>query len=303
MADMAKTGSGLFGNEFKYEEPEFRVTNEVRRAFDDNGFIIVRGMMDEAETGKIKKSLEEYGLVDKYAYGVPDATGREPKVLLWCFEGNDILGLVPRLEKVSSTCEKLMGGDELYHYHTKIMMKDAKKGGSFEWHQDYGYWYKNGNLRPDLISMFLAVDPCIKENGGLQVLVGSHNGGRVDHTFDGGQQGADKERVEHLKKIYPHYYVNLQPGDCILFHCNLLHSSGPNDSAQRRWAFNCSYNKRSNNPVKKHHHPFYHKLDKVGNNALRECENYCEPEGKEFVDPATDETVKAGSKGEAIEAK
>jgi hypothetical protein len=31
-----------------------------------------------------------------------------------------------------------MGGDELYHYHTKIMMKDAKKGGSFEWHQDYG---------------------------------------------------------------------------------------------------------------------------------------------------------------------
>ena len=32
-----------------------------------------------------------------------------------------------------------MGGDELYHYHTKIMMKDPELGGSFEWHQDYGY--------------------------------------------------------------------------------------------------------------------------------------------------------------------
>ncbi|WAR30592.1 PROHY-like protein [Mya arenaria] len=285
MADMAKTGSGLFGNEFKYEEPEFRVTNELPDAAGREPKMMLWSYTGNDILGMVPRLQKVATTCEQ----VPDATGREPKVLLWCFEGNDILGLVPRLEKVSSTCEKLMGGDELYHYHTKIMMKDAKKGGSFEWHQDYGYWYKNGNLRPDLISMFLAVDPCIKENGGLQVLVGSHNGGRVDHTFDGGQQGADKERVEHLKKIYPHYYFNIDsiPGDCILFHCNLLHSSGPNDSAQRRWAFNCSYNKRSNNPVKKHHHPFYHKLDK----------------GKEFVDPATDETVKAGSKGEAIEAK
>lgn len=34
----------------------------------------------------------------------------------------------------------------------------------------------------------------------------------------------------------------------------------------------------------------------VSNNAIRDCENYCEPEGKDFVDPSTDETVKAGSK-------
>jgi hypothetical protein len=27
-------------------------------------------MMDSVETGKIKKSLEEYGLVEKYSYGV-----------------------------------------------------------------------------------------------------------------------------------------------------------------------------------------------------------------------------------------
>jgi hypothetical protein len=31
-----------------------------------------------------------------------------------------------------------MGGDEIYHYHTKIMMKDPKVGGSHIWHQDYG---------------------------------------------------------------------------------------------------------------------------------------------------------------------
>jgi hypothetical protein len=34
----------------------------------------------------------------------------------------------------------------------------------------------------------------------------------------------------------------------------------------------------------------------VSNNAIKECEIYCEPEGKDFVDPSMDETVKAGSK-------
>lgn len=276
--------------------PDFDVTPEMKQTFDANGFVIVRGLFDKEEITKINKSLTEYRLVENYSYAIPDKVGREPRLMIWSHPGNDVTGMVPRVEKVVTTCEKLMGGDELYHYHTKIMMKDAKKGGSFEWHQDYGYWYQNGCISPDLISMFMAVDPCIKENGGLQVLVGSHLCGRIDHKFDGGQQGADIERVEHIKKRYPHMYINLQPGDAILFHCNLLHSSGPNDSAQRRWAFNCSFNKKSNNPVKKHHHPFYTKLEKVPNTAVKDCDNFTDFSGKEFLDPAIDETVKATSK-------
>ena len=32
---------------------------------------------------------------------------------------------------------QLMGG-ELYHYHSKIMKKEAQSGGRIVWHQDYG---------------------------------------------------------------------------------------------------------------------------------------------------------------------
>ena len=32
---------------------------------------------------------------------------------------------------------QLMGG-EVYHYHTKLMMKEARFGGKLRWHQDYG---------------------------------------------------------------------------------------------------------------------------------------------------------------------
>ena len=74
----------------------------------------------------------------------------------------------------AQACEQILGG-EVYHYHSKMILKDAKVGGAWTWHQDYGYWYQNGVLFPDLISVFIAVDPCTKENGCLQVIEGSHH--------------------------------------------------------------------------------------------------------------------------------
>ena len=58
-------------------------------------------------------------------------------------------------------------------------------GGRHVWHQDYGYWYENGCLTPDMGSVFIALDPCTKENGCLRVLSGSHKMGRLDHVSIG----------------------------------------------------------------------------------------------------------------------
>ncbi len=56
---------------------------------------------------------------------------------LWNHPGQDLTGMVARCRKVAKTMEELLGG-EVYHYHTKLMMKEAHTGGSFVWHQDYG---------------------------------------------------------------------------------------------------------------------------------------------------------------------
>ena len=77
--------------------------------------------------------------------------------------------MVSRSEKVVNTFEELLGCGELYHYHSKLMMKEARTGGQHVWHQDYGYWYENGCLYPDMGSVFIALDPCTTENGCLQV--------------------------------------------------------------------------------------------------------------------------------------
>ena len=42
------------------------------------------------------------------------------------------------------------------------MMKEAHTGGAHVWHQDYGYWYENGCLLPEMGAIFMPVDKWVK---------------------------------------------------------------------------------------------------------------------------------------------
>ena len=57
--------------------------------------------------------------------------------------------------RVVDAMEAMLGG-EVYHYHSKLLYKKPEVGGAWEWHQDYGYWYKNGCLYPYLASCWIA---------------------------------------------------------------------------------------------------------------------------------------------------
>jgi len=69
----------------------------------------------------------------------------------------------------------------MYHWHSKVMLKEAEKGGTWEWCQDYGYWYHDGCPYSRMVSAMLALDKATRENGCLKVMVGSHLLGRLEH--------------------------------------------------------------------------------------------------------------------------
>jgi hypothetical protein len=123
------------------------------------------------------------------------------------------------------------------------------------------------------------------------VLRGSHKAGRIDHKRVGGQNGADTERVEMLMQALPLVQVELEAGDALFFHCNLLHCSDQNNSDRRRWAFLIAYNKASNDPILPHHCPQYTPLVKVSNEDILNCD-CTDLTGKEFMDPKNDNSVK-----------
>ncbi|XP_063966745.1 L-proline trans-4-hydroxylase-like [Lytechinus pictus] len=269
---------------------------EVLKAYNDRGYFIVRSLLSGAELTKLQKALDHDEGITKHGYEISDGHGRNTKIVIWSHPGNDITGMIARSQKVAGTSEKLLGG-ESYHYHTKMIMKEPRTGGSFVWHQDYGYWYKNGCLFPDMMtSVFIAVDKCDKENGCLQIIPGSHKLGRIEHEMVGGQTGANLDRVEFAKKQLGFEFVELNAGDGIFFHCNLLHCSSANNSDRRRWSFILAYNRKDNDPVIPHHHPQYTPMTIVPNSAILECSDVPDMTGKDFLDPKNDKTVKAAPK-------
>jgi len=148
-------------------------------------------------------------------------------------------------------------------------------------------------LFPDLTSAFIAVDPATRENGCMQVIRGSHKIGRVEHQLKGDQAGADLNRVEQILKVLPLDYVEMSPGDVLLFHANLLHRSDQNRSENPRWSMICCYNARHNDPYEESHHPRYTPLAKVPDSAILEAGNqrFGAADTNIFLNPAQDSSA------------
>jgi ectoine hydroxylase-related dioxygenase (phytanoyl-CoA dioxygenase family) len=244
------------------------LSEKQQQNFNRDGYVMVRSLFDKEEIGLLKKSAVEDRELDKHSFGRKDGEGGTVRLTLWNHPGDNIYGMFARCHRVVDSVETLLDG-EVYHYHSKMILKDPEIGGAWTWHQDYGYWYQNGVLFPDLISVFIAVDRATRENGCLQVIKGSHNMGRVNHILTGDQAGADMERVNEALKRLDLVYCEMEPGDALFFHSNLLHRSDQNKSKNPRWSLICCYNAARNDPYKDSHHPRYTPLKKVEDSMIK----------------------------------
>ncbi len=221
--------------------------HEVRSFFKD-GFVIKKNFLSNTEIEKLYNLALEDENVSSNAIDLNDQTGKKTKLTLWFTPGDDLYSKLICSERMVNNVAKLLDSPAaVCHFHTKLMQKQPKVGGAWEWHQDYGYWYKNQFLFPDqLISVMVALNKANKENGCLQVIKGSHKLGRLNHGFAGEQIGADMEMVNNALKTMELLYVELEPGDALFFHSNILHRSEANLSDKSRWSIISCYNSLSN---------------------------------------------------------
>ncbi len=229
---------------------DFIVSHDQVASFQRDGYLIVRSLFSEEETGLIRETMEQDPVVRGSMFDRTDATGAATKAVVWLEPGESTYGLVARVGRVAKTMSALLG-HEVYHYQAKLTAKEPRKGGAWEWHQDFGYWYEQNCLYPDMGSMMLALDASNRENGGLQVLSGSHRMGLMRHEFTtGGQYRVDPDRLKEVEKVADHVHCELEPGDALFFHCNTLHRSDQNRSEKRRWTLLACYNTKHNSPFK-----------------------------------------------------
>lgn len=148
--------------------PYANLTAQQKAQYDKDGYLIVKNFLNHEEVDLLYSLATGDNIFRSNAFDLNDQTGKRTKLTPWFTPGDDTFGLLTRSEKIVNAIKVLADDDdaEICHFHSKLMQKEPKVGGAWEWHQDYGYWYKNGFLFPDaMISVMLALTKANKENG------------------------------------------------------------------------------------------------------------------------------------------
>lgn len=272
----------------------FQLTTDQVNDYNRNGYIIVRNYLNAPEVEKLQQIAFADGAMRRHAFDLNDQSGKKTKLTLWYAPGNDAYGLLTKSRRMIDSADKLMDGDSpVCHFHSKLMQKEPRVGGAWEWHQDYGYWYKNEFLFPDqMISIMVAITDANKENGCLQVIGGTQKMGRIEHGFSGEQVGASQHYVDLALKTMKLIYVELKAGDALIFHPNLLHRSEANLSDNPRWSLISVYNRADNVPYNEPSKSSTIPVQTVPDEALLEWEAEEINESAAFLDKEKDEALK-----------
>lgn len=249
-------------------------TKQQTEDYARDGYLVVPGFCSREETDRLYRVALDDEAMRKNAMDLNDQSGKKTRLSLWFKPGKDVFGYLTRSRKMVQSVSDLLEGDApVCHFHSKLMQKEPKVGGAWEWHQDYGYWYKNQFMFPDqLLSVMVALTSASKANGCLQVIKGSHKLGRVNHGFAGEQVGADQVMVDNALKTMELVYCELQPGDALFFHSNLLHRSAANLSDKPRWSIISCFNSLSNIAYNETSTAWKEPIDQVPDEAILEWE-------------------------------
>jgi phytanoyl-CoA hydroxylase len=272
----------------------FQITPTLINDYHRDGYIIVRNLLSAEETSKLNEIATGDDTMRKHAFDLNDQAGKKTKLSLWYTPGNDTYGLLTKSKRIVDSVNQLMDGTTpVCHFHSKLMQKEPRVGGAWEWHQDYGYWYKNEFLFPDqMMSVMIAITEANKENGCLQVIKGSHKMGRIEHGFSGEQVGASQHYVDLALKTMEHVYVELKPGDALFFHSNLLHRSEANLSENSRWSLISCYNRTGNIPYNEPSGSSTVPLEVVPDEAMLQWDTKELQESNNFLEKEKDEALK-----------
>ena len=120
-------------------------------------------------------------------------------------------------------------------YRAMFMNKPARKGTVLPWHQDGGDGW--GLDRDPLVTLWTALDPATIANGCVEVIPGSH---RLGLLSDRGHTITEEQVREHCprEKVV---FLELKPGETVLLHNWLLHSSNVNRTDVSRRGFSVCY--------------------------------------------------------------
>jgi len=211
--------------------------------FEKNGFLLLRDFASKSECDAIKDIAKvhlkykiepieteyEYIGVDKEEYK------KSVRRLRQVYDRDIIFRNWMRNSKIKPVLEQILKEKPILvtAHHNSIMTKMPQTSTQTCWHKDSRYWNYDGK---NLVSIWLALGKETQENGVLEFIPGSHKMSFSKEQFD------DKEffrtDLEANKKlIAKKLFFELNKGDVIIFHSELLHRANENKTLAPKISF------------------------------------------------------------------
>lgn len=233
-----------------------RMTEAQLEQYRRDGFVIFPSLFSPAEIAALRAETARLSTVDADTV-IREKTGAVRSIFRvheddGATRSRAFRALV-RTPRVLGPTRQALGTEEVYIYHTKINTKPAIEGTVWMWHQDYGSWQRDGCPRPDMGTFAVMMTDSTEMNGALYVVPGSHKRGRIEPYYDESTSykfwAVPKHAIiDVLQNSPPPVPITGPAGTCVVFHCNLLHASGHNLSAEDRWHIYISFNACANAP-------------------------------------------------------
>ena len=102
---------------------------EEVKAYDKDGYIIIRNLFTTEEINLLGQTARADNEMDQASTKRDDGEGNAVRLALWNHPGDGIYGMFARSKRLVDRVEQLLD-DEAYHYHSKMVLKDAKVGGA-----------------------------------------------------------------------------------------------------------------------------------------------------------------------------
>ncbi|MEA2689833.1 MAG: hypothetical protein QOJ39_505 [Candidatus Eremiobacteraeota bacterium] len=225
--------------------------------FERDGFLIFEDLVDEAELAVLREDLRRLCAVETESV-TREKSGSARTV--WRFHESDGPTASPafrslsRTRKILEPVQQLVGEDDVYIYHSKANIKPAIDGTVWMWHQDYASWVFDGVPASNMATSLIMLEEATEFSGCLYFIPGSHRLGVLPPALDTVTTSwplwtVPKDRMlTLLRELPPPVPIVGKPGTVVFFHCNIVHASGHNLSANDRWHIYFVYNPVSNKP-------------------------------------------------------
>lgn len=250
------------------------LSQEDIETFNERGFLIVRQAFTPQEVDALreevftsKEEIEAQGQADRVTDQVPVVSEPHSHKLRSIFEVHKTLPLARRMTldaRLHDRAQQILNDEKgLYVHQSRVNFQQGFEGTGFSWHSDFETWHsEDGMPLPRCLSCVVMLTPNAAQNGSLMVVPGSHRtymrcpGETPDKfwesslkdklTIGSPQHELLSEVVEESGGIT---YCEGQPGDVVMFDCNLLHGSHNNISPWPRTNIFFVYNGLSNRLV------------------------------------------------------